>query len=60
LDGGTLYLDLPQDSFDFYCLLHGRGALRRRAVLELGEIVLFGTGEELLHNPEVEKAYLGL
>jgi branched-chain amino acid transport system ATP-binding protein len=29
-------------------------------VLELGEVVLSGTGEELLHNPEVERAYLGL
>jgi len=28
-------------------------------VLELGNIVLSGTGQELLHNPEVEKAYLG-
>lgn len=29
-------------------------------VIELGQIVLSGTGKELLHNPEVEKAYLGL
>ena len=29
-------------------------------VLELGEIVLSGTGEELLRNSEVERAYLGL
>jgi branched-chain amino acid transport system ATP-binding protein len=29
-------------------------------VIELGRIVLSGTGKELLRNPEVEKAYLGL
>jgi branched-chain amino acid transport system ATP-binding protein len=29
-------------------------------VIELGEIVLSGTGESMLKNPEVEKAYLGL
>jgi len=29
-------------------------------VIELGKIVLKGTGQELLNNPEVEKAYLGL
>jgi branched-chain amino acid transport system ATP-binding protein len=29
-------------------------------VIELGQIVLSGTGKELLQNPEVEKAYLGL
>ncbi len=29
-------------------------------VLELGEIVLSGSGQQLLANPEVEKAYLGL
>ena len=29
-------------------------------VIELGEIVLSGTGASLLKNPEVEKAYLGL
>lgn len=29
-------------------------------VIELGEIVLRGTGKELLNNSEVEKAYLGL
>jgi branched-chain amino acid transport system ATP-binding protein len=29
-------------------------------VLELGEIVLRGNGDELLHNEEVRKAYLGL
>ncbi|HHV71491.1 MAG TPA: ABC transporter ATP-binding protein, partial [Clostridia bacterium] len=28
-------------------------------VLETGQIVLSGTGEELLNNPEVRKAYLG-
>jgi branched-chain amino acid transport system ATP-binding protein len=29
-------------------------------VLELGEIVLRGSGDELLHNEDVRKAYLGL
>lgn len=29
-------------------------------VIELGNIVLSGNGQELLSNPEVEKAYLGL
>ena len=29
-------------------------------VIELGKIVLKGTGQELLNNPEVENAYLGL
>jgi len=29
-------------------------------VIELGKIVSKGTGQELLNNPEVEKAYLGL
>jgi branched-chain amino acid transport system ATP-binding protein len=29
-------------------------------VIELGKIVLSGTGQELLNNPEVERAYLGL
>lgn len=29
-------------------------------VIELGQIVLSGTGKDLLQNPEVEKAYLGL
>ena len=33
---------------------------QRGYVLELGKIELSGTGEELLNNPEVEKAYLGL
>jgi branched-chain amino acid transport system ATP-binding protein len=31
----------------------------RGYVLETGRIVLTGTGQELLHNPEVESAYLG-
>jgi len=29
-------------------------------VIELGRVVLAGSGRSLLHNPEVEKAYLGL
>jgi branched-chain amino acid transport system ATP-binding protein len=31
----------------------------RGYVLETGRIVLTGKGEELLHNPQIEKAYLG-
>jgi branched-chain amino acid transport system ATP-binding protein len=31
----------------------------RGYVLETGRIVLSGTGQELLHNPQVENAYLG-
>ena len=34
-------------------------AARRGYVLETGEVVLSDTGEALLHNPEVRKAYLG-
>jgi branched-chain amino acid transport system ATP-binding protein len=34
-------------------------AANRGYVLETGEIVLSDTGEALLHNPEVMKAYLG-
>jgi branched-chain amino acid transport system ATP-binding protein len=29
-------------------------------VLENGEVVLEGTGQELLANPEMKKAYLGM
>lgn len=36
------------------------GIAHNAYVLELGSIVLSGTGESLLKNPEVEKAYLGL
>lgn len=32
----------------------------RGYVLELGAIVMAGTGQELLNNPDVEKAYLGM
>jgi len=31
----------------------------RGYVLETGRIVLTGSGEELLHNPQVIEAYLG-
>ena len=34
-------------------------ASNKAFVMELGKIVLSGTGEELLSNPEVRKAYLG-
>jgi branched-chain amino acid transport system ATP-binding protein len=33
---------------------------RRAYVLEVGRIVLHGTGTELLHNPTVQAAYLGV
>jgi branched-chain amino acid transport system ATP-binding protein len=36
------------------------GIAHQAYVLELGEVVLSGSGEELLRNPEVERAYLGL
>jgi len=36
------------------------GIAHNAYVIELGAIVLAGTGESLLKNPEVEKAYLGL
>lgn len=32
----------------------------RGYVLELGSVVLSGPGDELLKNPDVERAYLGL
>ena len=32
---------------------------RRIYVLETGKIILSGTGEELLNNENVKKAYLG-
>lgn len=32
----------------------------RAYVLETGNIILSGTGKELLNNPEVMKAYLGM
>lgn len=35
-------------------------AAHQAYVIELGTIVLSGTGQSLLKNPEVEKAYLGL
>jgi branched-chain amino acid transport system ATP-binding protein len=31
----------------------------RGYVLETGRIVLTGRGDELLHNPQIESAYLG-
>lgn len=36
------------------------GAADQAYVIELGRVVLSGSGESLLKNPEVEKAYLGL
>jgi branched-chain amino acid transport system ATP-binding protein len=35
-------------------------AVDRGYVLENGHIVLSGTADELAHNPEVERSYLGL
>lgn len=36
------------------------GIARQAYVIELGQVALSGTGEELRSNPEVERAYLGL
>ncbi|MDR3588924.1 MAG: ABC transporter ATP-binding protein [Negativicutes bacterium] len=36
------------------------GIAHQAYVIELGRVVLAGSGNSLLHNPEVEKAYLGL
>ena len=36
------------------------GIASRGYVLETGRIVLSGSGRELLENPHVQKAYLGL
>ncbi len=35
------------------------GAAHRGYVIETGSVVLSDTGQALLHNPEVRKAYLG-
>jgi branched-chain amino acid transport system ATP-binding protein len=39
---------------------HGLAIAHKGFVLELGQVVLAGTGSELLSNTEVRKAYLGL
>lgn len=36
------------------------GVADRAYVIEKGKIVMTGTGQELLHNPEIKKAYLGV
>ena len=36
------------------------GIAHNAYVVDLGKVVLSGSGAELLNNPEVEKAYLGL
>lgn len=36
------------------------GIAKQAYVIDLGKVVLSGSGEELRNNPEVEKAYLGL
>jgi branched-chain amino acid transport system ATP-binding protein len=50
---GTSILLVEQNALMALSVAH------RGYVLETGRIVLAGTGEELLHNPQVQKAYLG-
>ncbi|MBF0309052.1 MAG: ABC transporter ATP-binding protein [Magnetococcales bacterium] len=50
--GTTIFL-VEQNAFQALRLAH------RGYVLANGEVRLSGTGRELLHNPEVERAYLG-
>ena len=39
---------------------HALGIATRGYVLETGRVVMSGTGQELLNNPHVREAYLGL
>ena len=39
---------------------HALGIASRGYVLETGRVVMTGTGQELLSNPQVREAYLGL
>ncbi len=50
---GVAILLVEQNAFMALSVAH------RGYVLETGRIVLAGTGQELLHNPQVMKAYLG-
>lgn len=51
---GTTVLLVEQNALKALSIAH------RAYVLETGHIVLSGTGEELLNDPEVMKAYLGM
>lgn len=51
---GTTVLLVEQNALKALSIAH------RAYVLETGRIVLSGTGEELLNDPEVMKAYLGM
>jgi len=39
---------------------HALALAHRGFVMEVGRVVLSGSGQELLANPEIRKAYLGL
>lgn len=51
---GTTVLIVEQN------IVHTLRIAHRGYVLENGEVVLSGTGQELLENPHVKRAYLGL
>ena len=50
---GKTILLIEQNAFAALSIAH------KAYILETGLVVLEGTGQELLHNPEVKKAYLG-
>lgn len=50
---GKTILLIEQNAFAALSIAH------KAYILETGSVVLQGTGQELLHNPEVKKAYLG-
>ncbi|WP_027187686.1 ABC transporter ATP-binding protein [Desulfovibrio cuneatus] len=50
---GKTILLIEQNAFAALSIAH------KAYILETGTVVLEGTGQELLHNPEVKKAYLG-
>ena len=50
---GKTILLIEQNAFAALSIAH------KAYILETGSVVLEGTGQELLHNPEVKKAYLG-
>ena len=52
--GGTTILLVEQDVQISLALSH------RGYVLENGQIVMEGTGKELLQNPQIKEAYLGM
>ena len=54
LELGTTVLIVEQN------IVHTLRIAHRGYVLENGEVVLSGTGQELLDNPHVKRAYLGL